>query len=120
MNKMNRTVILASVCGENKSYFAIMDANSITIDNIQSVRVKFAESAGKYFHVDKQYCNADIFPMCHVATAAIIEANNRADGYFKDMDKKCFEFLMDAVNSVEKDELNKEIYNMLGELANMI
>ena len=36
------------------------------------------------------------------------------------MDKKCFDFLMDAVNTVEAEQFNNDLVHMLGELAAMI
>ena len=80
----------------------------------------FMENASKYFLVNKKYCDVAISYAQSVTVAAAIEANNRADGYFKDMDKKCFAFLMDAVNSVRAEGVNEELYKMLGSIAAMI
>lgn len=115
-----RTALVASVMGENENYFAV--ANFVPQDNLglNPIVEKFKESASQYFRVDKKYCNVTVSPANSVTVAAVIESNNRADGYFKDMDKKCFEFLMDAVKSVQSEELNKELVNMLGELAKFI
>lgn len=116
----NRYVLVASVMGENENYFAVADATGISVQELHDINVKFAESASKYFRVDKQYCTVERNYANSVAVVAAIESNNRADGYFKDMDKKCFEFLMDAVKSVQSEEFNKDLANMLGELAKFI
>lgn len=115
-----RYVLVASVMGENENYFAV--ANAAPSENIElnSIVEKFKESASQYFRVDRKYCNVIVSPANSVTVAAVIESNNRADGYFKDMDKKCFEFLVDAVKSCEAESLNKNLRNILGELANMI
>lgn len=115
-----RYVLVASVMGENENYFAI--ANFVPQDNLglDDIAKKFKESASKYFRVNEKYCGVTVNPANSVAVAAVIEATNRADGYFKDMDKKCFDFLMDAVKSVEAEQVNEEFYKMLGSIAAMI
>ena len=120
MNKKNKVVLLASVEGENINHFALMDATQERMDNIDDIRKVFAETASKYFLVDKQYCNVDVFPSQHVAVTAVLEANNRAEGYLKEMDKKCFEFLVNAVKSVQGEEPNKDLVNMIGLLVDLI
>lgn len=115
-----RNYFVASVLGENESYFAVADASEFCPANLGKVVDKFKESASKYFLVDKKYCDVMISYANSVTVAAAIEANNRADGYFKDMDKKCFDFLMDAVKSVQSEQFNNDLVNMLGELAAMI
>lgn len=115
-----RNVFVASVMGENESYFAVADASGFNPANLGKVVDKFKESASKYFHVNKKYCDVAISYAQSVTVASVIEANNRADGYFKDMDKKCFDFLMDAVNSVRADGINEELYKTLGSIAAMI
>lgn len=115
-----RYVLVASVMGENENYFAI--ANFVPQDNLglDDIAKKFKENASKYFRVNEKYCGVTVNPANSVAVAAAIESNNRADGYFKDMDKKCFDFLMDAVKSVQADECKNVLREMLGELADMI
>ena len=115
-----RYVLVASVMGENENYFAI--ANFVPQDNLglDDIAKKFKESASKYFRVNEKYCDVTVSPANSVTVAAVIEANNRADGYFKDMDKKCFDFLMDAVKSVQAEQFNNDLVNMLGEIADMI
>ena len=115
-----RYVLVASVMGENENYFSF--ANFFTQDNlgIDDIAKKFKESASKYFRVNEKYCDVTLNPANSVTVAAVIEANNRAEGYFKDMDKKCFEFLMDAVKAVKAEQLNNDLVNMLGEIADMI
>lgn len=117
---MNRNVFVASVMGENENYFAFMDAGDFNVANLGDVVKRFKESASKYFLVDKKYCDVMVSYAQSVTVAAIIEANNRADGYFKDMDKKCFEFLVDAVESVEAEQEKHELYEMLGSLVDLI
>lgn len=118
MNK--RYVLVASVMGENENYFSI--ANFVPQDTlgIDDIAKKFKKSASKYFRVNEKYCDVTVSPANSVTVAAVIEANNRADGYFKDMDKKCFDFLMDAVKSVQAEQVNEELYKMLGSIADMI
>lgn len=119
--KMNqRYVLVASVMGENENYFAV--ANFVPQDNLglDEIAKKFKESASKYFRVNEKYCDVTVSPANSVSVAAVIEANNRADGYFKDMDKKVFDFLMDAVKSVQADEFDKDLHALLGGLADMI
>ena len=118
MNK--RTVFVASVMGENENYFAVADASDFNPENLGKVVDKFKESASKYFLVDKKYCNVVISYAQSVTVAAAIESNNRANGYFKDMDKKVFYFLMDAVKSVQADEFDKDLHALLGGLVDMI
>lgn len=118
MNK--RTVFVASVMGENENYFAVADASDFNPANLGKVVDRFKESASKYFLVDKKYCDVVISYAQSVTVAAAIESNNRANGYFKDMDKKVFDFLMDAVNSVRAEQVNEEFYKMLGSIAAMI
>lgn len=115
-----RYVLVASVMGENENYFSI--ANFVPQDNlgIDDIAKKFKESASKYFRVNEKYCDVTVSPANSVTVAAVVEATNRADGYFKDMDKKCFDFLMDAVKSVESEQFNNDLVNMLGEIAVMI
>lgn len=118
MNK--RTVFVASVMGENENYFAVADASEFNPENLGKIVDKFKESASKYFLVDKKYCDVVISYAQSVTVSAAIESNNRANGYFKDMDKKVFDFLMDAVKSVQAEQVNKELYKMLGSIAAMI
>lgn len=115
-----RYVLVASVIGENENYFSI--ANFVPQDNldIDDIAKKFKESASKYFRVNEKYCDVTVSPANSVTVAAVIEAINRADGYFKDMDKKCFDFLMDAVKTVQAEQFNEELYKMLGSIADMI
>ena len=115
-----RYVLVASVMGENENYFSI--ANFVPQANlgIYDFAKKFKESASKYFRVNEKYCDVTVSPANSVTVAAVIEANNRADGYFKYMDKKCFDFLMDAVKSVQSEQFNNDLVNMLGEIADMI
>ena len=115
-----RYVLVASVMGENENYFAV--ANFVPQGNLglDEIAKKFKASASKYFRVNEKYCAVTVNPANSVSVAAVIEANNRADGYFKDMDKKVFDFLMDAVNSVRAEQVNEEFYKMLGSIAAMI
>lgn len=115
-----RNIFVASVMGENENYFAIADAGDFNTANLGRVVEKFKESASKYFRVDKKYCDVMVSYAQSVTVAAAIEANNRADGYFKDMDKKCFELLMDAVKSVQSEEFNKDLHALLTGLEDMI
>ena len=115
-----RNIFVASVMDENENYFAVADASEFNPANLGKVVERFKESASKYFLVNKKYCDVAISYAQSVTVAAAIEANNRADGYFKDMDKKCFDFLMDAVKSVEAEQVNEEFYKMLGSIAAMI
>lgn len=118
MNK--RTVFVASVMGENENYFAVADASEFNPANLGKVVDHFKESASKYFLVDKKYCDVVISYAQSVTVAAAIESNNRANGYFKDMDKKVFYFLMDAVKSVQANEFDKDLHALLGGLVDMI
>ena len=115
-----RYVLVASVMGENENDFAI--ENFVPQDNlgIDDIAKQFKESASKYFRVNEKYCDVTVSPANSVTVAAVIEANNRAEGYFKDMDKKCFDFLMDAVKSVQSEQFNNDLVSMLGEIADMI
>lgn len=115
-----RNIFVASVMGENENYFAVADASEFNPANLGKVVDRFKESASKYFLVDKKYCDVVISYAQSVTVAAAIEANNRADGYFKDMDKKCFDLLMDAVKAVEADACKDELCKMLGSIAAMI
>lgn len=117
---IQRNMFVASVIGDAESYFAVADASDFCPANLGKVVDRFKESASKYFRVDKKYCDVAISYAQSVTVAAAIESNNRADGYFKDMDKKCFDFLMDAVKSVQADECKNVLREMLGELADMI
>ena len=115
-----RYVLVASVIGENENYFSI--ANFVPQDNlgIDEIAKKFKESACKYCRVNEKSCEVTVSPANSITVAAIIETNNRADGNFKDMDKKCFDFLIDAVKSVQAEQLNNDLYKMLGSIADMI
>lgn len=115
-----RNYFVASVLGENESYFAVADASEFCPANLGKVVDKFKESASKYFLVDKKYCDVMISYANSVTVASAIESNNRANGYFKDMDKKCFDFLMDAVKSVQAEQCKDDLYKMLGSIADMI
>ena len=115
-----RSLFVASVIGDTESYFAVADVGDFNPANLGKVVDRFKESASKYFRVDKKFCDVAISYVQSVTVAAAIEANNRADGYFKDMDKKCFDFLMDAVKSVQAEQVNEEFYKMLGSIAAMI
>ena len=101
-------------------HFAVADASEFCPANLGKVVERFKESASKYFLVNKKYCDVVISYAQSVTVAAAIEANNRADGYFKDMDKKCFDFLMDAVKSVQAEQVKDDLYKMLGSIADMI
>lgn len=115
-----RSLFVASVTGDTESYFAVADASEFNPANLGKVVDRFKGSASKYFLVDKKYCDVVISYAQSVTVAAAIESNNRANGYFKDMDKKVFDFLMDAVKSVQAEQVNEELYNMLGSIAAMI
>ena len=115
-----RKYFVASVIGENENYFAVADASEFNPANLGKVVERFKERASKYFLVNKKYCDVVISYAQSVTVAAAIEANNRADGYFKYMDKKCFDFLMDAVKSVQAEQFNNDLVDMLGEIAAMI
>lgn len=117
---IQRNVFVASVMGNTESYFAIADAGDFCSANLGKVVEKFKESASKYFRVDKKYCDVVISYANSVIVAAALEANYRADGYLHDMDRKVFDFLMDAVNSVRAENFNEELYKMLGSIAAMI
>ena len=117
---MNKMVLVASVIGETENHFAIANAESFHHQKLGKIDAIFKESASKYFRVNEKDCNVTVSPANSVAVAAVIESTNRADGYFKDMDKKCFDFLMDAVKAVEAEQFNKELVDMLEELAAMI
>ena len=115
-----RYVLVASVMGENENYFSI--ANFVPQDNlgIDDIAKKFKESASKYFRVNEKYCDVTVSPANSVTVAAVVEVINRADGYLQDMDKKCFDFLMDAVKSVQAEQVKDDLYKMLGSIADMI
>ena len=117
---MNKMVLVASVIGETESYFAIANAESFYHQQLSKIDKIFKENASKYFRVNDKDCGVTVSPANSVAVAAVIEATNRADGYFKDMDKKCFDFLMDAVKAIEAEQVNEELYKMLGSIAAMI
>lgn len=117
---IQRNMFVASVMGENESYFAVADASDFCPASLGKVVDRFKESASKYFRVDKKYCDVVIRYAHSVTVAAAIEANYRADGYLHDMDRKCFDFLMDAVKSVEAEQVKEELYKMLGSIAAMI
>lgn len=117
---IQRNVFVASVMGNTESYFAIADASDFCPTNLGKVVERFKESASKYFRVDKKFCDVVISYANSVIVAAALEANYRADGYLHDMDRKCFDFLMDAVKSVQADECKNVLREMLGELADMI
>lgn len=115
-----RSLFVASVTGDTESYFAVADVGDFSPANLGKVADRFKESASKYFRVDKKYCNVVISYAHSVTVSAAIEANYRADGYLHDMDRKCFDFLMDAVKSVEAEKVKEELYKMLGSIAAMI
>ena len=117
---MNKMVLVASVIGETENYFAIANAESFHHQKLGKIDEIFKESASKYFHVGTEHCHVDIANSRSVTVNAVVEVINRADGYFKDMDKKCFDFLMDAVKTVEAEQFNNDLVNMLGEIAAMI
>lgn len=115
-----RNIFVASVMGENESYFAVADASEFCPTNLGKVVERFKESASKYFRVDKKYCDVVISYAHSAIVSAALEVNYRADGYLHDMDRKCFDFLMDAVKAVEADACKEELYKMLGSIAAMI
>lgn len=115
-----RKFFVASVSGDTETYLAVADASDFNPANLGKVVEKFKESASKYFLVDKKYCDVVISYAYSVTVATAIEAINRANGYLHDMDRKCFDFLMDAVKSVEAEQVNEELYKMLGSIAAMI
>lgn len=117
---MNKMVLVASVIGETENYFALANAESFHHQKLGKIDAIFKESASKYFHVGKEHCHVEIANSRSVTVNAVVEANNRADGYFKDMDKKCFDFLMDAVKSVQAEQVKDDLYKMLGSIADMI
>ena len=117
---MNKMVLVASVIGETENHFAIANAESFHHQKLGKIDEIFKESASKYFLVGKEHCHVEIANSRSVTVNAVIEAINRADGYVKDMDKKCFDFLMDAVKSVEADACKDELCAMLGSIAAMI
>lgn len=117
---MNKMVLVASVIGETENYFALANAESFHHQKLGKIDAIFKESASKYFHVGKEHCHVEIANSRSVTVNAVIEAINRADGYLQDMDKKAFSFLTDAVKSVEAEQFKDELYNMLGEIADMI
>lgn len=115
-----RSLFVASVMGENESYFAVADAGDFNPANLGKVVERFKESASKYFRVDKKYCDVVISYAHSAIVSAALEVNYRADGYLHDMDRKCFDFLMDAVKAVEADACKDELCKMLGSIAAMI
>lgn len=117
---MNKMVLVASVIGETENYFALANAESFHHQKLGKIDAIFKESASKYFHVGKEHCHVDIANSRSVTVNAVIEAINRADGYLQDMDKKAFYFLTDAVKTVESEQFNNDLVNMLGEIAAMI
>lgn len=117
---MNKMVLVASVIGETENHFAIANAESFHHQKLGKIDAIFKESASKYFHVGKEHCHVEIANSRSVTVNAVIEAINRADGYLQDMDKKCFDFLMDAVKSVEAEQCKDEFCKMLGSIAALI
>lgn len=115
-----RNYFVASVSGDTESYFAVADVGDFNTANLGKVVDKFKESASKYFRVDKKYCDVVVSYANSVTVTAALEATCRGDGYLYDMDKKCFDFLMDAVKAVEADAFKDELYKMLGSIADMI
>ena len=115
-----RKLFVASVMGDTQSYLAVADVGDFNPANLGKVVERFKQSASKYFLVDKKYCDVVISYAHSVTVSAAIEANYRADGYLHDMDRKCFDFLMDAVKSVEAEQVKEELYKMLGSIAAMI
>lgn len=115
-----RNMFVASVIGDTESYFAVADVGDFNPANLGKVVEKFKESASKYFLVDKKFCDVVISYAHSITVTAAIEAINRANGYLHDVDRKCFDFLMDAVKSVEAEQVNEELYKMLGSIASMI
>lgn len=117
---MNKMVLVASVIGETENYFALANAESFHHQKLGKIDAIFKESASKYFHVGKEHCHVEIASSRSVTVNAVIEAINRADGYLQDMDKKAFYFLTDAVKTVESEQFNNDLVDMLGEIAAMI
>ena len=115
-----RKLFVASVSGDTESYFAVADVGDFNPANLGKVVDRFKESASKYFLVDKKFCDVVISYAYSVTVSAAIEANYRGDGYLHDMERKVFDFLMDAVKSVEAEQVNEELYKMLGSIAAMI
>lgn len=115
-----RKLFVASVSGDTENYLAVADVGDFNPANLGKVVEKFKESASKYFLVDKKFCDVVISCAHSITVTAAIEATGRADGYLYDMDRKCFNFLMDAVKSVEAEQVNEELYKMLGSIAAMI
>lgn len=117
---MNKMVLVASVIGETENHFAIANAESFHHQKLGTIDAIFKESASKYFNVGKEHCHVEIVSSRSVTVNAVIEAINRADGYLQDMDKKCFDFLMDAVKTVEAEQVKDDLCKMLGSIAAMI
>ena len=115
-----RSLFVASIIGDAESYFAVADVGDFNPANLGKVVDRFKESASKYFRVDKKFCDVAISYAQSAIVSAALEANYRADGYLHDMDRKCFDFLMDAVKSVQAEQVNEEFYKMLGSIAAMI
>ena len=115
-----KLVLVASVIGDTENHFAIV--NGVPCDNsgLHQVEDVFKKNASEYFHVGKEHCHVEVANATSVTVNAVIEAVNRATGYHKDMDKKCFEFLVDAVNSCEAEQFKNELYSRLGAIAAMI
>ena len=117
---MNKMVLVASVIGETENHFALANAESFHHQKLGKIDAIFKESASKYFHVGKEHCHVEIANSRSVTVNAVIEALNRADGNLQYMDKKVFYFLTDAVKTVESEQFNNDLVDMLGELAAMI
>ena len=115
-----RNYFVASVSSDTENYFAIADVGDFNPANLGKVVDKFKESASKYFLVDKKFCDVVISYANSVTVTAALEATCRGDGYLYDMDRKCFDFLMDAVKSVQAEQVSEELYKMLGSIAAMI
>lgn len=115
-----KLVLVASVIGDTENHFAIV--NGVPCDNsgLHQVEDVFKKNASEYFHVGKEHCHVEVANATSVTVNAVIEAVNRATGYHKDMDKKCFEFLVDAVKSCEAEQFKNELYSRLGAIAAMI
>lgn len=115
-----KLVLVASVIGDTENHFAIV--NGVPCDNsgLHQVEDVFKKNASEYFHVGKEHCHVEVANATSVTVNAVIEAVNRATGYHKDMDKKCFEFLVDAVKSCEAEQFKNELYSRLGAIAALI
>ena len=115
-----KLVLVASVIGDTENHFAIV--NGVPRDNsgLHQIEDVFKKNASEYFHVGKEHCHVEVANATSVTVNAVIEAVNRATGYLQDMDKKCFEFLVDAVKSCEAEQFKNELYSRLGAIAAMI